>query len=96
MTTSRDIEAIIAQVQQKLPQVNVQQHVVSHPGIDDDGVWWFSLPDVKKDIQIESSSGTCPFLVEHDDMTSRNQAQQGRKVEEVVDMIVSYLTAKVS
>jgi hypothetical protein len=87
----RDIDTIIEQVKEKLPLADVWQHWVKNPSVDDDGVWFFSLPDVEKNIQIESSFGTCPFMVEHDDMTSTSEAHTAQTVEEAVGMIVSFL-----
>jgi hypothetical protein len=85
-----DIDSIIAQVRRRLPAVAVTQMHKSHPG-DDDGIWWFRLPNVAKDIQIESSSGNCPFIVEHDDMQTTAEAITATSVAEVVENIVMYL-----
>ncbi len=87
----RDIDQIIQRVKERLPSVTVRQHWVRNPSVDDDGVWWFSLPNAKKDIQIESSFGMCPFMVEHDDMAQTSEAQSARSIEEAVDLVVSYL-----
>jgi hypothetical protein len=89
---SRDIDRVVEQVKQRLPAVKVQQHWVKNPDVDDDGIWWFRLPDVEKTIQIESSGGVCPFMVEHDDMQSSSEAEMVNSVEEVVEKVVSYLT----
>jgi hypothetical protein len=91
---SRDIDRIIEQVKQRLSAVKVQQHWVKNPKVDDDGLWWFCLPGVEKTIQIESSRGVCPFMVEHDDMQSSSEAETANSVEEVVDKVVSYLTRR--
>lgn len=87
----RDIDRIIELVRQRLPDVTVQQLQVRHPGVDDDGIWWFCLPAVTKDIQIESTHGTCPFLVEHDDMRSSAEAERAFTVKEAVEKVVHYL-----
>lgn len=62
----RDIDKVIATVKTRFPDVTVEQLKVTHPGADDDGVWCFSLPNTKNDIQVESPTGNCPFLVESD------------------------------
>jgi hypothetical protein len=93
VTMGRDIDLIIERTKARLPDVKVQQHWVRDPRKEDDGVWWFSLPGVKKDIQIESSYGACPFLVEHDDMKSSSEAETARTVEEAVEKTVSYLSS---
>ena len=56
-----DVRHIISVVRESLPQVRWARRWVSHPGADDDGIWWLWLPDQPGEVQIESSSGTCPF-----------------------------------
>jgi len=90
---SRDIDQIIEEVKVRLPDVQVQQLSVSHPGVDDDGLWFFGLPGIKKDIQIESSYGVCPFIIEHSNMKSSSDAETAHSVEEAVEKVVSYLTS---
>jgi len=82
---ARDIEKIVEEVRRLLPTVQITQMHKCHPA-DDDGLWWFRLPDFKPDIQIESSTGNCPFLIENS--TTRLTA---KTVKEVVGAIVSYL-----
>jgi hypothetical protein len=89
---SRDIDWIIEKVQQRLPGVLVQQHWVPNPAVDDDGVWFFRFWDVEKDIQIESSFGMCPFMVEHSEMRSASEAEFAHTVEEAVEKIILYLS----
>ena len=87
----REIDQIIARVSQLLPDVLVQQIHVAHPGVDDDGLWFFSLPGIAKDIQLESPSGMCIFIVEHSDMKGSTETETARSVEEAVEMVVTYL-----
>jgi len=89
MNTS-DIDLIILGVRGALPEVTVRQLQVTHPG-DDDGLWFVGLPGVNKDIQLESSTGNCPFVVETDEQSSY-QARVVQTVEEVVRIVVDYLT----
>jgi hypothetical protein len=86
----RDIDQIIAAVKQQIPEVAVWQLQKKHPA-DDDRVWWFALPGVSSDIQLESSSGMCPFLIETDEQSS-HQARTAQTIAETVQMIVAYLT----
>ena len=94
---SRDIDQIIERVKQRVPDAEVWQLRVNNPRADDDGLWFFTVPDAAparhgpKTIQIESSYGTCPFLVEHSDMTSTSEAETARTVEEAVEKVVAYL-----
>jgi hypothetical protein len=86
----RDIDRIIEGVRRRFPNLVIWQLKVSNPA-DDDGLWFFTLPGKKDDIQIESSSGMCPFVMEHCDMKSSTEAWHAHSVEEVVDKISSYL-----
>jgi len=87
----RDIDEIIAKVQRELPTSGVWQLKVKRP-TDDDGIWYFSLPDVEPEIQIESSFGMCPFLVETNEQSSYD-ARHAKTVDEAVSMIVDYLNS---
>lgn len=88
--SNRDIIKIICHVQKIIPNVEVYQLQKKHAG-DDDGLWWFCLPSYNNDdIQIESSDGMCPFLIETNAHSSAN-ARRGDTVEEVVRIIVAHL-----
>ncbi len=60
----RDIENVIQSFNTMYPTVRVRQLEVLHPGADDDGLWFFQTPDSKLEVQIESSTGMFPFLIE--------------------------------
>jgi hypothetical protein len=85
-----EIENVIAGVRRLIPEIEVVQMHKTHEA-DDDGLWWFKIPGVKEDIQIESSNYNCPFLVEHDSMKSSSDAITCRSIDETVSAIVSYL-----
>ncbi len=87
---TRDIDSIIEQVQRRVPNVTVAQSRKRHPA-DDDGIWWFNLPNAAREIQIESSSGNCPFMIEHDEMNCNSNAIAARNIEDVVSHLVRYL-----
>ncbi|MFL5330712.1 MAG: hypothetical protein ACJ8C4_17570 [Gemmataceae bacterium] len=91
----RDIDRVIALVRNRLPSVSVVQWHKKHPG-DDDGIWWFRLPGVERDIQLESSFGTCPFLVEHDDMQSTAEQWRAQSVEQAAEAVIGYLEARLA
>jgi hypothetical protein len=90
---NRDIDRIIALVRDRLPSVSVVQWHKTHPS-DDDGIWFFRLPGVERDIQLESSFGTCPFLVEHDDMQSTAEQWWAESVEQAAEAVMGYLRAQ--
>lgn len=89
--SQRDIDRIIVALSQQAPRIAVAQLGKHHAG-DDDGIWWFSLPGRSSDIQVESSNGMCPFLVETDEASS-SHARTATTVEAAVEMILAYLVA---
>ncbi len=60
----RDVDQIIELIRSICPAVKVRQLRVSLPGADDDGLWFFEQPATEFEVQIESSTGMCPFLIE--------------------------------
>src|SRR5690242_780159 len=86
---SRDIDQIIAAVKHQVPGVRILQMHKTHAG-DDDGLWWFSIPGVESEVQVESSDGNCPFLIESDDFSCAH-AKSGASQEEVTSIVVKYL-----
>jgi len=87
----RDIDRIVDLAKERLPAIQVQQLRVTHPA-DDDGLWFFSLPGVRKEIQLESSTGMCPFIIEHSDMRETATEALGVSVEYAVEAIIDYLS----
>jgi hypothetical protein len=67
---NRDIDIIIESVQAKHPEIAVSQLKVTHAA-DDDGIWFFKSKASKFEVQLESSKGTCPFLIETDESAER-------------------------
>jgi len=85
-----DIEQIIALVVESIPSTIVSQY--DPPFVADDaGVWIFAVPGNDKDIQLESATGMCPFLVEHNSMKSTSEAIMATSIQQAVDEIVRYL-----
>jgi len=67
-----DIQDIIMGITAICPDVLVRQLQVKHPGADDDGLWFFERDNLK--VQLESSSGNCPFLIEQSSTPQRLHA----------------------
>lgn len=88
MKGERDIDKITELVKQSFPSANVEQLKVKFPA-DDDGIWYFWLPDIKDDdIQVENSYGQCPFILE----TNRSsEAKHGESIEKTVSIICEHL-----
>ena len=83
----RDIDRIIEQLSKVRPDISVSQLQVTHPA-DDDGIWFFRIGTSKHEVQLESSFGVFPFLVETDVDDSRNMANS---VDEAIAFIVGFL-----
>lgn len=60
----RDIDTIIAALCSSQLDVAVEQLKVRHVGADDDGVWFFRSASCPFEVQLESSTGQCPFIFE--------------------------------
>ncbi len=84
----RDVEKIIELVRAIHPEVQVEQLKVSHPGADDDGLWFFSQPESPFEVQIESSDGMCPFLTETNETDARFTTTS---IEETVQTLLDLL-----
>jgi len=84
------VDLIIERVRSCHPDVVVNQLVVAHPGVDDDGLWFFRLPQVKEDIQIESSTYDLPFLIEGSDVSPTGRLES-RTIDGVVEAVSSFL-----
>ena len=82
-----NVDEILAVVRQTLPDLRFAHHHQYWPH-DDDGLWFFDVPGARNSVQIESSSGMCPFLVEHD---LSNECYHGASVEEVSSKVVEWL-----
>ena len=83
-----DIDTIIVAATTKHPRLAVEQLKVKHPGEDDDGIWFFNHPESEFEVQLESSYGTFPFLVE----TNRHDERvQVMTVTEAIELIESWL-----
>jgi hypothetical protein len=61
MSARPDIEEVVREVRARYPLVAVAQLEKTHPA-DDDGLWFFRANGLE--VQLESSSGSCPFLIE--------------------------------
>ena len=80
----RDIDHIIERLKAEMPGVQIRQLQVSHPGVDDDGLWFISMPNRSPEVEIESSDGSCPFLIESDFGPERFH---GQTIDEVVQIV---------
>jgi hypothetical protein len=80
----RDIDQISELLRREMPGVEITQLQVTHPGADDDGLWFVRVPGKNGEVQIESSSGNCPFIIESD---LSSETHHGRSINEVVGTV---------
>lgn len=81
---SRDIDHIIERLKAEMPGVQIRQLQVSHPGADDDGLWFVTMPGRSPEVQLESPRGSCPFLIESGFGPERFH---GHSIDEVVQIV---------
>jgi hypothetical protein len=74
MHMDRDIDRVIAELRSAYPHVTCAQLHVAHPGADDAGLWFFTHPTSRGEVQLESPTGAAPFLVEGTDAPERDMA----------------------
>ena len=84
----RDIDQIVQSIMKLCPTVKVRRLEVSHPGADDDGIWFFVQSGSEFEVQLESPNGMCPFLVETDENDARLTTNS---IEEAVRTLVKLL-----
>jgi hypothetical protein len=90
MPNERDIDQITMAVKERLPDVEVDQWIKEKP-TDDDGLWYFRRAGLHGEIQLESSSGNCPFVVESDAMKNSAEAVKAPTKDKAVQLITEYL-----
>jgi hypothetical protein len=73
-----DIEEVILRLTKQHPKVRIVQLNQRHAA-DDNGLWFVSLGGVQ--VQLESSSGNCPFLLESNANDNRRNLQS---IDEVI------------
>ena len=66
----RDIDTIIDELTSTHPGLLVEQLKILHPDADDAGLWFFRHPNSPIEVQLESSQGCCPFLLETNGTTA--------------------------
>lgn len=79
-----DVDKIIEVIKEKFSGVKVESVNPFVPGSFYQGLWFFNIPNVDGEIQIESSNGNCPFLVESH---LNDDRYNGYSVVEVVSII---------
>lgn len=61
---AKGIEQLTSALQRAYPDIVIEKPRVSHPGADDDAVWRVNHPRALTEVQVESSGGEPPFMVE--------------------------------
>jgi hypothetical protein len=90
----RDVDKIIELVRAICTAVQVRQLKVLHPGNDDDGLWFFNQPGSPFEVQIESSYGVCPFLIETDETPERFTTDSVAETVQTISVLLHLPNAK--
>jgi len=80
----QDYELIAKKLRARHPGIEIDRLKVRHPGADDDRLWFIKVPDKDSEVQIESATGACPFLIE-----SSNSADRlvGHSVDDAIQLV---------
>jgi len=84
----KDVDNIIEMVRSADAEIRCDHLRVVHPGADDDGLWVFVRSGIPDEVQIESATGECPFVIEHD---TDDERRIGGTPDDVVATILEWL-----
>jgi hypothetical protein len=85
-----DIDQIIQRLREFDPQITFDQLTVTHPA-DDVGLWFLSREQKPVYLQIESSTGNCPFVIEFDTSPTSSGRRDVATVDEAVEVMKSLI-----
>jgi hypothetical protein len=86
----RDIDQVIAALRRRHSDLLVEQRPVAHAAVDEE-IWFISLPSTSIEVQLESSTGNCPFLLESSLSPERlHAATIGETINMVSNMLGSH------
>ena len=63
---AKDIDQFTDALRRAYPEITIERLRVAQPGADDDGLWSVNHPRAFAEVQVESSTGDVPFLIESD------------------------------
>ena len=70
--------------------MGVEQRAVTHAAVDD-AIWFITLPPASIEVQLESPTGNCPFLIESSLSPERlHAASIGEAINMVSAMLASH------
>jgi hypothetical protein len=85
----RDIDQIVAALKRRHPDLLVEQRPGAYASIDEE-IWFINLPSASLEIQLESETGNCPFMVESSLSPERlNAATIGETINMVSTMLAN-------
>jgi len=86
----RDIDKIIEVLRNAHQNLVIEQLRVTHPGVDDNGIWFFKNPATGIETQLESSTGNCPFLIESNRNSEREYANTIPQAISIVTAVLGF------
>lgn len=83
----RDIDQVASALRRRFSELLVEQRPGAYAAIDE-SIWFINLPPTSIEIQLESPTGNCPFLVESNLNPERLSAAT---IGEAINMVSSML-----
>jgi hypothetical protein len=84
----RDVDHIIQSIMKICPTAKTTRLSVSQRGVDDDWLWFFQQPDGQFGVQIEWSTGMCPFRIETEGTDVRFTANS---IDQAIEILIDLL-----
>jgi len=85
---NRDIDRVIASIRRGFPALVCERPRAADPAVADRGLWILRHPDLPGEVQLESSTGLFPFLVESAGSPARDTVHT---LEEAVALVMTRL-----
>ena len=86
----RDIDQLIAALRRRHSDLRVEQRRATQAAAGD-GIWFIKLPSTSIEVQLESSTGNCPFLLESSLSPERVHAAT---IGEAINMVSAMLASQ--
>jgi hypothetical protein len=83
----RDIDLVVAALRRRHSDLLVEQRPGAYAAVDE-GIWFLNLPSASIEVQLESPTGNCPFLVES---TSNPERLHAATIGETINMVSTML-----
>jgi hypothetical protein len=83
----RDIDLVVAALKRRHSDLRVEQRPGAYAAVDE-GIWFINLPPTSIEVQLESSTGNCPFMIES---SSNPERLHAATIGETINMVSTML-----